>query len=159
MGKIIGMDVPEALLTLMRETLATELNNEPALLRLMGGADSFILHRTAYTGDYTLEGWSKKAGFWPVAKFGMMPMPGCRAICVFHHAEVEPKFRGTGLGQLLLNVRGRVATKAGYSRAICTVRCDNEIERHLMNKCGWIDLTSFVNRTSNRGIRIYIKHL
>lgn len=150
------MEVPNELLALTRAELDLALNKNQKL-KSLADVDSIIVHRTAYTGDYKIEGFKAGRGFSPIAKFGMMPMPGCRGICVFHHAEVEEKLRGIGVGTILLRIRTEVAKIAGYSLLLCTVQEINSVERHLLESTMWQRLPSFINKTTGHTIALYNK--
>lgn len=125
-----------------REALLAAISKSEVLTRLYPHS-TFKLSRKPYTGDYHLQEKSI-AGWYPVAKFGMLPLPGCRAICVLHHVEVEPSLRGKGIGKELLRIRLAVAKEIGYKIVMATVRDDNEKEIHLLAANGVMHVLSYL---------------
>jgi GNAT superfamily N-acetyltransferase len=137
---VLGLNLPDELVAKTREALLSRIRMSHKLQEL----GRVTLHRKVYTGDYGVVVWNPRDGFRTVAKFGMLPMPGCRAICIFHHAQVEPEFRNRGIGKTLLHIRMGAARDVGYKILLCTVRGDNEVERHLLTDAYWVKDTIYV---------------
>lgn len=157
---ILGMYVPDALQAATRQALIDWFKDsrKTCILRLYTKADRFELRRKAYTGDFHI--WGKNTnGFFPIAEFAILPMPGCRGICVFHHVKVEPEFRRVGLGATFLKLRMEVAKTVGYSLAICTVQNDNGIEKEMLRKAEWSCLQHFTNARTEHIVDIWSKRL
>jgi GNAT superfamily N-acetyltransferase len=136
---ILGINVPEERVRASRVALEKHLlgSIHPTLLvwRQLG---RIFLRRTPYTGDYTLWKWDTTSGYEQVAKFGILPLPGCKAICVFHHAVVEPEFRGIGLGKELLQIRLKAANEIGYNIVLATTLSTNAREIKLLENNGFV---------------------
>jgi len=128
---ILGIEMPIELVTATRDALLDGIRDSAKLKMLFLGR-SFILRRKPYTGDYQVWGWTQTTGYFQIAKFGMLPMPGCRAICILYHVEVEKEWQGQGIGKELLRIRLEAAKKVGYQRVLCTVVDNNSIEMHLL---------------------------
>lgn len=134
---ILGINLPEAFVERQREVLRKHIAASEKLKQVFPGA-SFILKRKPYTGDYSVWAMTSSPNSWyPVAKFGMLPLPGCRAICVFHHVETEPMLQHRGIGTELLRIRMVAAKEIGYKQAVCTVRIGNLIENAILARAGF----------------------
>lgn len=142
---IVGMNVPNDFWARQRSALTNALITSPRLKELFPG-DEIRLDRLPYTGDYLVKAYNFNAAYpWRhIAKFGMLPMPGCRAICILHHAEIEREFRGKGVGTELLRIRLAVAKELGYKAVICTVRDSNLTEIKLLAANGVNRLTGYI---------------
>lgn len=82
-----------------------------------------------------------------IAKFLLRPFPNCSALVISYGIEVTPGYRYHGVGTLLLRMQMAACRMAGYTAMIATVRTDNEVERHIMKKLGWIESpASFASR-------------
>lgn len=155
---ILGADLPSKLIEDTRNALVEGINNSQVIKTLLGEAEP-LLKRLPYKGDYLLQGHSPKTGFFPIAKFGILPMPGCKGICIFHHVEVELEWRGKKLGRELLKIRQEAAKIAGYTLAIATVKQVNKIEHNLLISEDWRIVSSFRNRRTNNDVLILEKQL
>lgn len=156
---ILGMDVPARLVDATRDALAKALN-QSALLKGYFPETEFVIRRKVYTGDYKIEIHPKGSSvFEPLAQFGMLPLPGCRAICVLHHSEVHPACRGRGIGKELLRIRMQVAKEVGYTTVVATVQGSNTIERKLLEEADWSLTDMFMNRTTEHAVCVYRKLL
>lgn len=91
--------------------------------------------------------------------YELNPFPGCSAIVVSNHAFIRPDCRGQGLGQCQHRDRIEKAIELGYNMMICTVRADNRVEKHILDKNGWCFFTSFLNKETGHNIEIWGKHL
>jgi hypothetical protein len=70
--------------------------------------------------------------------------PQCPPICISHSVEIVEGMRGKGLGQKQHLERLDNMRKMGFDHAICTVREDNKVERHILAKNGWKMIDSFM---------------
>lgn len=138
---ILGMNIPDKLIADTKVALLQRILASSKLSEVKEGR--LQLTRQPYTGDYVLKTWTAIDGYVRIANFGMLPLPGCRAICVFHHSLVEPEFRGKGLGKELLRIRTEAAKDVGYKLLLATVRRENYIERNMLLKAGWERNTFF----------------
>jgi ribosomal protein S18 acetylase RimI-like enzyme len=88
-----------------------------------------------------------------VLEWNMKEMAGCCGIFISYGASVYPSFQRKGLGKKALDCRLKIAREMDYSQFVCTVRDDNKIEQHMLEKAGLkqIPEMSFVNkRTKNK---------
>ena len=155
---ILGADIPADLIEKTRDALLRGINKSETL-RINFPHTKLTLHRKTYSGDYILRGHSAVRGFFDIAKFGMLPMPGCKGICIFHHVEVEREFRGNGIGLALLRIRQQAARDAGYSLAMATVKYDNTTERNILGTENWTFESTFHNKRTSNWVVIYQKNL
>lgn len=155
---ILGSDVPKQLVEKTRQALIEGINKSE-IIRLNFPDTKIELIRTTYSGDYTVRGWTQKDSYFKIAKFGILPMPGCKGICIFHHVEVEPKFRGKGIGKELLKIRQSAAKQAGYSLALATVKSINQIEKQVLYGAGWDFQQSFTNSRTRNWVDLFSKVL
>lgn len=158
----IGVEVKDEYPKKHREALLRELNEDHELAKLLLKefklkSFDYTLRRKAYTGDYSLEVLGNDGAYHAVAKFGMLPMPGCSAICILHHAVVEEHLRRQGIGDHLLKTRLAAAKALGYSAVICTVRTDNCTEINLLAKNGVNYITGYLK--PDRTIQVRWKNL
>jgi GNAT superfamily N-acetyltransferase len=149
---ILGMNVPDALVLQTREVLIRRINANFRIHEVFKGHD-LVLRRIPYTGDYTIRGRTSESGFFPIARFGMLPMPGCRAICIFHHVEVDPAYRHLGIGTELLRIRIDTAKEVGYKMVLATVRDENIAEIKLLNAAGFEAEIPFDNKGHSVSLR------
>lgn len=158
--KIIGIQVPEDLLTNLACELRVRLREGEAAKKLheVTGLRSFNIRRRAYVGDYLLEGCESGA-YWPIGTFAIMPMPGCRGIAIFHHVCLEPQFRHKGLGPVLLKAREDAVRAAGFSLAMATVVETNADELSVLRKAGWTTADAFENRRTKHRVFVMTKGL
>ena len=154
---ILGMSLSDELVKQTKQALARELDDP--VIRVYTKAERVIVHREAYTGNYILTGFNSADRFFLIGKFAMLPMPGCRGVVIFHHVEVEPRFRRMGLGETLLKIRMKVAKEVGYSLAMATVRADNTTEGHLLAKTGWQNGRKFTNARTGHELGIWMVKL
>lgn len=69
--------------------------------------------------------------------FELTIMPGNRRVLISQHSFIRPECRGMGHGQRYLQAREEIARYAGCNLMLATVREDNAIEIHLLEKHGW----------------------
>lgn len=95
-------------------------------------------------------------------KFGfyeLNPLPGCNQVVVSNHALIYKEHRGKGIGQIQHHERLEKARELGYDLMLCTVKADNEAEKHILNKMGWAHLTSFSNTETGNTVELWSKML
>jgi RimJ/RimL family protein N-acetyltransferase len=77
----------------------------------------------------------KALGF--AGEFELTIMPGNRRVLISQHAMIYPEFRGKGHGQTYLRLREEIAQAAGCNLLLATVREDNLVQVHILEKAGW----------------------
>jgi hypothetical protein len=151
---ILGSNIPSDLVEKTREYLKEEILKNDHIREVVGRDTKLSLTRIVYTGDYVLRG-QRGSAFFLIAKFGLLPLAGCRGVVVFHHVENEVPFRGKGLGKELLKIRQTVAKRVGYSLAIATVKSTNMIERNLLLSQKWTVSSQFYNTRTGNWVSMY----
>lgn len=100
-----------------------------------GGANFYIRHQNGYD----------------IGRFSIRQFPGCCAIAVSYHSNIDPKYRGQKLGTLFNKMRMDIARLWGYGAMICTDVHDNVPSRKLLANNGWSDIAQMRNpRTKNK---------
>lgn len=94
--------------------------------------------------------YSNSVGFYELNSF-----PGCNQIVISNHAFIYSQFRGQGIGQEQHKERLNTASAAGYNYVMCTVKADNDVERHILRKHGWKFLDQFHNMESGSLVEIW----
>jgi predicted GNAT superfamily acetyltransferase len=87
--------------------------------------------------------------------YELNPFPGCNQLVVSNHAFVLPQHRGTGEGQRQHQERLDKAKELGYDYIICTVKAQNSVEIHILEKNSWSLLDDFYNKETGDQILIY----
>lgn len=85
--------------------------------------------------------------------------PGCNQLIVSNHAFIKPEQRGKGFGQKQQLNKLNLAAELGYNCIICTVKSDNEVEKYILNKNGWIQVHTFFNTQSENLIDIFLRDI
>jgi RimJ/RimL family protein N-acetyltransferase len=98
--------------------------------------------------------FSNRYGF-----YELNPFPGCNQIVVSNHALIYEQFRGQGHGQQQHFERLMQARELGYNRIICTVRADNEAERHILLKNGWEMNFTFTSTETKHEVQMWSRNL
>jgi GNAT superfamily N-acetyltransferase len=155
---ILGQDVPVERVKRLWTALDNLIQDNWVLEELCGPEGKLILTRKAYTGDYSLR---LKIGsrFQLVASFGILPMPGCSGVCIFHHVRVEEDFRNIGIGTALLGIRTHAVKNVGFAVALATVQETNTIERTILESAGWVPDAQFQNPNTQHVVFLYRKEL
>lgn len=93
--------------------------------------------------------------------YELNPFPGSNQIVVSNHAFIYPKYRNCPekYGQLQHRQRLLKAKELGYDMIICTVRLDNEIEKHILRKFGWGFLECFSSVETEHSVELWARHL
>lgn len=116
------------------EELCGELLPEGYRLRLYAGTDS------------RFDIYSRDSKFW-VAQFFLKPFEGCPcAVILSYSVWIDEKYRGKGLGTILLKIRTEAIKRAGFTLALATVRSDNPVERKMLYQAGWRRSTTFPSK-------------
>jgi len=94
-----------------------------------------------------------------VAYWRIREMPGCCGVVVSTQSTVFNDFKGKGLGQKALQCRIKLAEEMGYSQIVCTVTEDNAVERHILEKYGFKQITDlkFGNKRTGNTVLWYSK--
>lgn len=87
--------------------------------------------------------------------YELNPFPGSNQIIVSNHAFIEKEMRGEGYGKLQHTKRIEKAIELGYDYILCTVREDNEVEKHILRKNGWTFHDHFTSRKSEHVVEIW----
>lgn len=103
---------------------------------------SFIMRFFDWTGHYELESF-----------------PGCNNLVVSTHTFIKPELRGKGLGLRQHGQRLKQAEDMGYGYIICTVKANNDAEKHILEKAGWKKLDSFTNKETGNNLEIWGRSL
>ena len=91
-----------------------------------------------------------------IGHFSLTELSGCCGTLVSHGSRVEEKYRGKGIGNLLMLLREDIAKRMKYSQMIATARSTNEVQKFLFSKRGWVMSGSYRNsRTGNMVINYY----
>lgn len=86
-------------------------------------------------------------------------LPGCTQIAVSHGVFVPPENRGKGLGTWANTERTRVAHDLGYDYILCTVDSANVAQCKVMQKNGWVVLSTFKSRKTSHWVLLYGRSL
>lgn len=81
-----------------------------------------------------------------IGEFQIDDLPGNMEIAVSFGTYIHRNHRGKGLGQQQHKDRLKLITRAGYTAAICTVAAANAIEKHILQKNGWVKCWEFRNK-------------
>lgn len=95
----------------------------------------------------------------PYGYYEFNTFPGCSQLIVSNHAYIKPEQRGKGFGQLQQLQKLELAAQLGYNCIICTVRADNEREKHILKKNGWKFVHSFFNTQSEHLVEIWVRDI
>lgn len=105
----------------------------------------------------------KQRPFWAerpvVARFSMSVFPG--DLLVSHDVEVDERFRGRGIGEVLHKLRLECAKKAGFDSMVAIIYNDNSVEQHILTKNGWVRAINPPNPTlpKNSKRSVWVKYL
>lgn len=85
--------------------------------------------------------------------------PGCSQLIVSNHAFIYKEHRDQGHGDANHKARLKRCKELGYDAVICTVRADNFIERHILQKNEWNKIGEFFSKQTSHIIEIWMKNL
>lgn len=114
---------------------------------------------TRYSSRYYVQTKDNKQG---VAVFEMVQLPGCCAFAVSCHTEIYEKFRGKGIAPILQELKAEIARKSGYTGMFATITDDNEAQKKILPKSGWVllaDASGKKNPKTGHVIHTYFKSL
>lgn len=94
-----------------------------------------------------------------IAGFTMLQLPGCCGVAISTRAVVGVPYRKRGLGALLNELRKDIAREAGYTVLMCTDVTRNTPQRKILEKNGWKNVFSFVNRRTGNEVAISVVEL
>ena len=97
-----------------------------------------IMHEGQVVGHYTLE------------KF-----PGCSAICISHHLEIAPEWRGKGIGTRSHKERLEQALAMGFKVVMATTVKDNIAQEKILSHSGWRRIREFYNSKSGHTVVLW----
>lgn len=144
------------------DLLAEKYNKE---IKRILGTDSFKLFHVVtkcsymeklYTGAYKLVLGDFEQ---EVARFNLVPMPGCCGICISTGSKVDDEFKGKGIGTLLNSLRIDIAREMGYGLLMCTDVETNTPQRRILGKNGWRDIHKFVNPRTKNSVYVTVVNL
>lgn len=94
-----------------------------------------------------------------IARFCLTEMPGCCGIIISHDTYIDTKYRNQGIGQYLMSVKEMIAKAFNYGEMTATVLSNNVVERHILEKNGWVLKNDFKNPKTNNDVLVYFKRL
>lgn len=94
-----------------------------------------------------------------VGFYELNPFPGSNQIVVSNHAFIKPEYRGKGFGQKQHKERLDYAKYLGYDLIICTVRSDNLVEKHILQKFNWLYAQSFKSTETEHELELWTRKL
>jgi ribosomal protein S18 acetylase RimI-like enzyme len=90
-----------------------------------------------------------------VAYFKLSQIPGCCGICVSYNSGVDERFRSRGIGSILNSMRIQMAYEDGYTVLMGTTVETNGHELRILEKNGWRQISSFVNKRTRRTVLVH----
>ena len=94
-----------------------------------------------------------------VATFNLNQLHGCCGVCISHYASVDVYFKKRGVGTLLNTLRKEIAKQQGFTVMLCTDIDTNTPNRKILQKNGWKDIFSFVNKRTKNKVNISVVEL
>ena len=94
-----------------------------------------------------------------ITSWALYQFPSCCAFCVSTQAFVNEKLRSKGINTLSNTFRQELAKDAGYTALICTDIATNYGERITLQRCGFQDIFSVVNKRTKNEVYISVKVL
>ena len=95
----------------------------------------------------------------PLGRCSYRVLPGCGPVIITHGSEIYPDFRGQGWGTKLHKARLAAFYDAEFRVALCTVRQDNEPERRILQRFGWVEGVKFFNPQTRHDVSMWTKEL
>jgi GNAT superfamily N-acetyltransferase len=87
---------------------------------------------------------------YPLWKFCLEGFPHNCGIVISGDAWVHPIMRNRGLGTYLRSIKDEICRRSGFTTVRCTTVQYNEAQVHILEKDGWRQIHTFVNkRTDN----------
>lgn len=94
-----------------------------------------------------------------ICSFSLIELPGCCGVLVSFHMYIEEKYRGKGIATFLQEIKEDIARENNYTVLLGTVRSDNPIEIHTLEKSGWKKINSFKNHRTYNDVEIWTKEI
>lgn len=94
-----------------------------------------------------------------VARWSLVEMPGCCAVCIYTGAFVEPKFREKGFGGCINDLAIAIARHDKYTVMIATDVTDNYPQQKIFSANGWKEFYKFKNIKTDNEIGAYLIQL
>ena len=94
-----------------------------------------------------------------VAKWCLVEMPGCCAICVYTGAEVKPAYRNKGIGTNINDLACAIARTDNYTIMMATDITSNAPQQKIFSSGSWEELQKFINVKTNNQVGVYIVYL
>lgn len=109
-------------------------------------------------GRYGQDGYYIRIEDEIAAQFFLSTLHGCCGVCVSYCANVSFKYRGSGLGKLLNEIRIEMARQMQYGLLICTDVTTNVAQTKILDSVGWAKATDFLNPKTVHTVNLhYIK--
>ena len=89
-----------------------------------------------------------------LGKFSLNQLDGCCGICVLFNMMINPEYRSQKLGQYLMNVQKSIAVEKDFSIMICTDVINNEPQKAILKKHGYIPQFKFINRKTKNCVEL-----
>lgn len=94
-----------------------------------------------------------------VANFSLQQLQGCCGVCVSYHSLIQFSYRGTGLGNVLCELRIDIARRKGYGLLICTDVDNNVPQKKIMENLNFKRATQFTNPRTKHLVNLHYIHL
>ena len=90
-----------------------------------------------------------------VGAFEVTPLPGQPQVAHCHALFVLPENRGKGLGKVLKAAQNKYLQDHMFDYAICTVRWDNEAQKHILKQAEWEYQAMFFDRRQDCHVEVW----
>lgn len=91
--------------------------------------------------------------------YELTSLPGNSQVCVSHNAFIFEEHRGKGVGNEIHRLRLDQMRALGYDAAICTVKDENKVQLHILEKNGWTRAMTFRSSYTGNLVHLYVKTL
>jgi hypothetical protein len=91
--------------------------------------------------------------------YELNPFPGSNQVVVSNHALIYAEHRGKCKGLIQHGERIAKAYDLGYDLIVCTVRADNDVEKHILAKFGWRYGARFHSRETGHLVELWTREL
>lgn len=138
---------------------------EPSALHIKDSIEPVYVHVQLYDKEQikTYDDGHGKLVKWTstpqVANFKLIEMPGCCGVLVSTNSFVQTEYSGRGIGTFLQSVKEWFAVKMQVGLLIATVVNDNKAEERVLNKTGWVPVSSLLNPKTGRLINVWQKEI
>ena len=90
-----------------------------------------------------------------VARFVLESHPKCAGIADSIDTEVQDRWRGKKIAQLMVLIKCKLALHLGFSMMLATVKVSNVIENHILLKNSWKKGSTFLNKRTNNDVTLW----